>query len=338
MDVLLIGNRGGTNIASCFERALLELHLNSILIESRYSMDSLFFTRRINWHLLGRRPPKLHGFSHGVLSICADLHPKLLLTTGIAPLQANTLQKIQAMGIYTINYLTDDPWNRAHYAPWFLSGLPYYHVIATPRRAVIQDLHIKGCENVVYLPFAYDPSLHYAECDQASDQELVDDIVFVGGGDRDRIPYIAALTQAGFRVGLYGSLWERYARTKNLTRGQVDVPTLRRITRNAKVALCLVRRANRDGHVMRSFEIAAIGACMLVEDTAEHREIFGSDNENVVYFQTIGEMVDKLRWLLAHPDERKRLATKAHQHITRGSNTYRDRLQTLIDYIKKPNT
>ena len=36
---------------------------------------------------------------------------------------------------------------------------------------------------------------------------------------------------------------------------------------------------------MRSFEIAAVGGCLLAQDIDEHREIFGSEGEAVVYFR-----------------------------------------------------
>jgi spore maturation protein CgeB len=42
--------------------------------------------------------------------------------------------------------------------------------------------------------------------------------------------------------------------------------------------------SSRDGHIKRSFEIAAVGGCMLAQDIDEHREIFGSEGEAVVYF------------------------------------------------------
>jgi spore maturation protein CgeB len=82
---------------------------------------------------------------------------------------------------------------------------------------------------------------------------------------------------------------------------------------------------------MRSFEIPAIGACMLTEDTEEHRAIFGADEENVVYFRSKEEMVDRLRWLLEHDAERVRLAGAAHRLIAGGKNTYRDRLETMLN-------
>ena len=73
---------------------------------------------------------------------------------------------------------------------------------------------------------------------------------------------------------------------------------------------------------------------MLTEDTSEHREIFGPEGEAVLYFQSISEMVEKLRWLLNHETERKQLAHSAHQLIINGRNTYRDRLESMLKYTE----
>jgi spore maturation protein CgeB len=81
---------------------------------------------------------------------------------------------------------------------------------------------------------------------------------------------------------------------------------------------------------MRTFEIPAIGACMLVEDTEEHREIFGPDGETVVYFRAIPEMIGKSRWLLERRAERQRLAAAAHARIVAGCHTYQDRLAAML--------
>jgi spore maturation protein CgeB len=85
---------------------------------------------------------------------------------------------------------------------------------------------------------------------------------------------------------------------------------------------------------MRTFEVPAIGACMLTEDTSEHREIFGPEGEAVVYFSTVSEMVDKARWLLEHEKERQKLAQSAHLLITQGNNTYTDRLKTILSFVR----
>jgi spore maturation protein CgeB len=98
----------------------------------------------------------------------------------------------------------------------------------------------------------------------------------------------------------------------------------------------MVRRANRDGHAMRTFELPASGACMLTEFTEEHCEIFGEEGRTVQYFRTIAEMVEKAAWLIGNAEERRRLARAAHDLITRGGHTYRDRLLTILNTLSPP--
>jgi spore maturation protein CgeB len=256
-----------------------------------------------------------------------------MLSTGLAPIEAWALEAIGKLGVQRLNYLTDDPWNPAHRALWVMEALPLYDHVFSPRHANLEDLRQLGCAKISYLPFAYAPELHFPESPAASEEwaSCPADVVFAGGADRDRVPYMAALIRAGFQVALYGGYWERYPEARTYVRGHADPQTLRMAISTAKVALCLVRRANRDGHVMRTFEVPAIGACMLTEDTEEHREIFGEEGKAVVYFRPILEMIEKLRWLLDHDDERQRLAEAAYRLIVNGRNTYKDRLLTMLE-------
>jgi len=84
---------------------------------------------------------------------------------------------------------------------------------------------------------------------------------------------------------------------------------------------------------MRTFEVPAVGACMVVEDTGEHRQIFGEDGERVVYFRNAGEMVEQVRMLLANEILRKTLRDNVHLHIANGANTYADRLASAINAL-----
>jgi spore maturation protein CgeB len=79
---------------------------------------------------------------------------------------------------------------------------------------------------------------------------------------------------------------------------------------------------------MRSYEAAACGGCLLVEDTAEHREIFA---DTVTYFGDTRTLVGQARRLLSDPDRRKTSALAAyHRIVTDGKNSYADRLRTII--------
>ena len=82
---------------------------------------------------------------------------------------------------------------------------------------------------------------------------------------------------------------------------------------------------------MRSFEIAAAGGCMLAEDTAEHREIFGEDGEAVLYFRNAREAAERASLMLANPAERARLAAAVRTRVAGPKNTYRARLVTMLE-------
>jgi len=83
---------------------------------------------------------------------------------------------------------------------------------------------------------------------------------------------------------------------------------------------------------MRSFEIPAMGGCMLAEDTEEHRVIFGEEGKTVLYVRSPEQMVEQLRWLLENEGQRERLSAEAHRLITSIGHTYADRLRALLGF------
>ena len=127
-----------------------------------------------------------------------------MLTTGIAQVSSEALDEIR---LPRSNFLSDEPWNRAHRAPWFLRAVPRYDRVFSPRRATIADLRALGCADVRYLPCAYSPEIHFPEASPASLDGH--DVVFIGGGDADRRPPVNALIDAGIEVALYGGCTRR---------------------------------------------------------------------------------------------------------------------------------
>ena len=331
-SLVIVGNPDPVHVGAHFLEAAQALSLNVTVLDTGRAYEGPKWLNRMNWWLAGRRPTHLGAFSAHVLQECIKLRPRCVLATGMAPLDRLALEGLGNLGIKRCNYLTDDPWNPALRSPWFMRLLSLYDSVFSTRRANLEDLRALGCRKVSFLPFAYSPTMHRPGTALSRDQQDQDgpDLIFAGGADRDRVPYLAACIQAGFHVQLHGGYWERFPATRKLTLGLVGPNELREAVSRAKVSLCLVRRANRDGHVMRTFERPAIGVCMLTEDTEEHRALFGADGESVVYFRTPAEAVDRLRWLVEHENERTRLAAAAHRLIVEGKNTYRDRLETIL--------
>jgi len=328
--LLVVGNPADFHVGAHFRRAAESLGWPVVFSDVRVAYGTGRLVRSLFFHCFGRRPVRLGAFSRLVRQVAREEGCTHLLATGLAPLRAAELADIRSARVRLFNFLTDDPWNPAHHAHWFMAGLKLYDCVFSPRRQNLAELRSFGCRRVDYLPFAYCPEVHFRHPQSPGAAEGETDVLFAGGADADRVPELRALHHAGLRLALYGAYWERDAVLRPFAKGIADLGTLRQVTPAAKLVLCLVRRANRDGHAMRSFEAPAMGGCLLMEDTSEHRELFGADGECAVYFRDLPEMVAKAKDLLPRVEERARLAAAAHRRICAGGHTYADRLRTML--------
>ncbi len=327
----MVGSRAGSNIGGSFERGARTRGWEVALADPMAAHSRFRVLRSFAHRVLRGRPLYQDAFSAAVWRQCEKFRPDVVIATGFSPVNQATLQKIRRAGHKSAVFLSDDISAQPAKTRWFTAGLGLYDVVATPRVAAIPDLRQAGARNVLRLPFGYDPDLFFPRPANHVSPETAD-VFFAGGADADRVPMIAAVAQAGFKLALYGSYWERYAPTRSHTRGQCDIPTLREAAWSSKVSLCCVRRANRDEHCMRTFELPALGVCQVVEDTAEHREILGPEGEGVLYFRDYGEMVEKTRRLIQDRSLRERLRLACHRRIAHGRHTYADRLETLLTF------
>jgi hypothetical protein len=321
-----------------FLRAAASIGVKASLVNVMSAYAGPRLVKALCWHLLGRRPPRLGAFGREVAERCVSERPDLVLSIGLAPLSAEAVGEIRRMGIKTANFLTDDPWNEHHHTPSFMRALPCYDHVFTPRRANMGDLEAIGGPRVHYLPFAYAPDVHHPpEVQDAGElRKWQSDVLFIGGADDERAGVIRALVQRGLMPGLWGGYWERYRDLSPHSHGHADAEAFRHLVDAARVNLCLVRRANRDGHSMRSYELPAVGGCLAVEDTEEHREMFGPEGECVSYFRSMDALGNLCHFLLEHPEECRRRTQAVHERICReGRNTYADRLETVLVKVRQ---
>jgi hypothetical protein len=332
-DLVVVGPAGGPHIADSLVRAGAALGLTCVPIDSVPAYGGPRLLQSIVWHFAGKRPYRLSAFAD---RICRELlagPPRWFIAVGQAPLTSGALRTLRGLGVRCIAYATDDPWNRAHRARWYHEALPVYDTVFTPRRSNLGDFAQLGCADVRYLPFGYDDRLFAAPVDPGRLSLAAEGVLFVGGADRDRAEFFRAFLQHGPRPTLVGGYWERYPHTRPLSIGPRTPMELRTLTGGAAVNLCLVRRANRDGHVMRSFEIPACGGFMIAEDTAEHREFFGREGECVLYFSGPRDAAEKTGLALADPAGRARMALAAHHRVVSRAHSYRDRLRQMLDAV-----
>lgn len=330
--VILVGIPKPTHVGLHLKNAApaAGIEMSVMNMEEAYAGPRLL--RTLYWRLLGHRPMQMDEFSARLVERCRVEKPDFVLTTGLAPVNETALKHIAGMGIPVANFLTDDPWNPAHRAPWFMRALPHYRHVFTPRHANEDQLRSCGVPDVSYLPFAYATEDHHPPADLTDeDRKRWGGLVaFIGGADADRVALVRVLVRAGIPVGLWGGYWKEHPDLAPHAHGHADAETCRKIVAAAGANLCLVRRANRDGHSMRSYEMPAIGGLLLVEDTPDHRELFGPDGEAVLYFTGMADVVARAKVALAITEaERQCQRIKTRQKVISSGNTYTDRLEVI---------
>jgi hypothetical protein len=331
--IAIAGAFAGPHIGGSLKRAALARGWKVVALDSAGVQSANRVLAALAYRFFDKRPWGIAGYSRAVVATCARERPDVLIVTGTAPVPARALKRIQNLGVVTLNYSTDDPWSHFSQSRWHIRALQAYDVVCTTRRANVDDFAAIGCRHVHYLPFGYDEFLvGGAERPKAVHKN---EVLFVGGADRDRAVFISEFLRYFPAVSLVGAYWDHYPAVARHWRGSLPPEEVRLLTEAAGVNVCLIRRANRDGHVMRSYEVAAMGGCMAVEDTPEHRAIFGEDGDCVRYFSTPKELADVVRTLLADATLRARLSGAVKQRILSGRNAYGDRLVQMIAFVEE---
>ena len=305
-------------------------------VDIRNTLSSVDILNRIYWHCFDHGRPRLARVAKELVRKNREFRPDMVIFSGISPFPLPVLRQLKAdSGAALGVYLTDDPWNPCHRTGRFFDNIGGYDCIFTTKSVLTDDLIEAGAKKVEYLPFAYDPARHYSVTPSAGDMERYGcDVAYVGGGDRDRIgDFKFLLDDPGIRLRLYGGYWDKFPETRDLACGMLDAAAYRLAVACAKVNIVNGRRANRDQHAMRSFEIPAMGGVCVVEDSGEHRRIFGEDGECVLYYSTPEELAAQVRRLLADDRLREELRGRQRERFVVCDFSYAARLKDIAGYL-----
>ena len=201
---------------------------------------------KVFYRLADRRSWEWWGFQRQLLQRIELLRPRLILVTGILPLDPAVFAAVHRQGGTIVNYLTDDPWNPNHRRRSFLSNLADYDHIFSTKQALQGRLRAAGATSTSWLPFAYDPTLHRPPSAQPDDAErFAVDVAFVGTGAGERLPWLAALADVpGLRRRIYGNSWQGLTTPGWEQHGAVTGETYARAISGARLVLGLLRQAS----------------------------------------------------------------------------------------------
>lgn len=242
-----------------------------------------------------------------------------------------------------VSYSEDDMFLAHNRTGAYLKGLPFYDCVFTTKAPNVApaELPALGARRVVAVDKAYDPHMHEPVEVSASDVERYGaDVGFVGSYEGARARSLSFLAENGITVRVWGNGWGALGdRPPGLIiegRAVVNSERERAYTKTlcaTRINLGFLRKLNRDTQTDRSVEIPACGAFMLAERSDDHLRMFEEDRE-AAFFGSDTEMLEKVRYYLAHEQERTAIARAGRQRCLESGYSETERMRLMIDQCR----
>lgn len=255
-------------------------------------------------------------FNRDVLRLAREQRVHIAWFDKALALWPETLESLRRMGVFTIDYVTDNCFGPRRDPGWRLyrETISHFDLHVVPRSASEKDYQLRGARNLMRLRFiAFDPTVHFPPPDGWSDTDRTREASFIGTPYDDRADFLAELWRRSVPLTVSGSEphWRAampadvYVAT--FRDGELKVSAYREAIWKSKINLSFVTKANKDEVAHKSFEIAACGGFLLAERTEGHAGCFKEDEE-AVFFSSVEECVSKIQTYLNDETGRARIA------------------------------
>ena len=298
--------------------------------------------QRFSERLRGR-PSGLGIFRRNIVRKAQSLQPEMTLVVGGFFVDRTTVERVRrAGGGQVVCVLTDSPFNPRVQSRFMLDALGAYDVVFSTKRTILDALVNHGCRQVEHLEFAYEPALHHPEppTTEFERERFGCDIAFVGSYEPARADSLLRLHAANpsWKIRAFGGGWPDHpelAERGIAVSGHANGRCYRLAVGGAKLALSYPRWDNGDTTSMRTFELPAMGGCLLAEYSDDQAALLQPGVE-AAYFRDDDELVAQATRYLDDEAERSRLAAAGRQAIVAGGHAYRDRLAQILATVSAP--
>lgn len=273
-----------------------------------------------------------------VLESITESPVDIVICLAQAPLSARVLTELRNRGIITAMWFVEDC---SRFTAWKHISQYFDYMFLIQNGDVLSQVEAAGAGKAIYLPTACEPAVQRPlTIDEIGDtKRWGSELSFVGAGYNNRQQMFASLANRDFKI--WGTEWSQLPPFDRLVQEQgrrIAPEEYVKIFNSSKINLNLHSSMERDGVEPhgdfvnpRTFELASCGAFQLVDERKLLPELFEIGKE-MITFSDYKEMEDKADYYLAHPEERKIIATRARQRALR-DHTYEKRLEQMLGHI-----
>jgi spore maturation protein CgeB len=272
---------------------------------------------------------------------CLDLNPDLIVALAQAPLTPDILERMRKFDILTAFWFVEDFRELAY---WREVASRYNHFFAIQDRPDFEESETLDGVDFTYLPLACDPGVHRTiRLSNREAKRFGSAVSFIGAGYHNRQIFFEGLLDFDFKI--WGTEWDPQAPLFRVvqeggrrvtTREAVKIFNSSAINVNLHSST-YHRGVNPAGDFVnpRTFEIASSGGFQLIDPRSHLPALFEPGRE-IVCFESLEDLREKIHHYLSHPAERADIAL-CGQKRARRDHTYAGRMQRLLEAVVERN-
>jgi spore maturation protein CgeB len=266
-----------------------------------------------------------------------DLRPDIVFCFRGDQILPSTLAAIKQRGPLLICWHNDNPFSPKY--PWYVwrhaqRSVQLYDHLYAYRHENLCDFEQHGAKSSSLLRSFYLRELNFP-IPQPQLLPYANDVSFIGHWEADgREDFIEALLkQPNLDFRLWGTLWERSRIAIELHRRFGEIKPLYKEAYNqainaSRISLAFFSGLNKDTYTRRCFEIPATGSFLLAQHTPDLATLFNEGSE-AEFFRNPEEMIEKIRFYLAHSEQRQHIADQGRRRLLKDGHEALDRAQVV---------
>ncbi len=272
-----------------------------------------------------------------VAARASEFQPDLILALAQAPLTPQAIERLKTLKIPVVFWFVED----FRTLPYWKEIAPSYDYFFTIQQGeIFEQLRAEGARNTYYLPQGCFPNVHRPLDLSSRERETYGaDLSFMGAAYYNRIQTFPQLLEHDFKI--WGTGWDlqspvgQRVQNENL---RVSSEESVKIYNGARIHLNLHSSTyhegvNSEGDFVnpRTFEIAACGGFQLVDERSELDDLL-KEGEEIVTFNSIKDLKEKISYYLEHEEERQLVAQKGRERVL-AEHTLERRMTEMLIHI-----
>ncbi len=242
-----------------------------------------------------------------LVKAAVDFRPDVAMFMGAAGWDAASLRRVKRLCKGRVVVLaTDDP----RVVPGlkslaWLESLAEFDIVFVPAEAAIPTFYQLGAKRVATYGFSYNPKFHFPRAASGP----YSDVAYLGSWGPLQEMWLDRIA-AEFPLRIYGWGWQHASRKSRAracwARGEGLESEMNAAISSSKIIFNMARAEHGAAYSAKTLEIPACGGFMLTNWTREQAELF-EDGKECVFYNTMDDMLDKVRYYLQNGAEREEI-------------------------------